>query len=445
MLRGPVARLLLLAVVPLVALLWLGARDAKAAACPSVQPIAQYMTLSPGGVDLTEGNSATVQASVGAIDGLIPAPAGQRVAFTVTCGPDEGQSYTTTTGPHFAYEPGRSQALFTVHNHGLLGTDEITATSSFRGHQTRAVIALQWSAKPANCDSALGILAAFRCAYRIAAGASETIKCAVAVGGFLIPGDKFATLIKDAGTLAAAKTEARALGASSSVAAVAADLRQLATADHVSVGQLAQTFHDARNATEFLHDVWSLAKDAVTDPAVSQLAYDIAKLTGLDSCVALLSHLLGPPSPTYGPVDIGQLCFGSDNVFIDAVNGCPYDGGPTVTVSSAPLSYQILIESNDDSVTPSYWDLINFPNDDCRSITLNFAIPDGGGEPGDVAGIAVTSSGASPQAASVAYGQVGTLSASLTGGAWSLENTATDANDQIAINGTAQCSSPTGY
>ena len=50
------------------------------------------------------------------------------------------------------------------------------------------------------------------------------------------------------------------------------------------------------------------------------------------------------------------------------------------------------------------------------------------------------------QTATAAYGQTGTLNASLTPGQrWSLENSATNANDQIAISAKATCTTPSGY
>jgi CHAP domain len=148
-----------------------------------------------------------------------------------------------------------------------------------------------------------------------------------------------------------------------------------------------------------------------------------------------------PQDLTPSQVSLGRLC-DNKNVQIDAQNGCPYKGA--ATIGSAKFQYVILIVDNDDSVYPSYWDLINFPATSCQSVQLSFGMPKSGSDPGDTAWIeVVTKAGA--QSLRVKYGQVATLTATLYGDAWSLENSATNANDEIAVNGTGSCSTSSGY
>lgn len=148
------------------------------------------------------------------------------------------------------------------------------------------------------------------------------------------------------------------------------------------------------------------------------------------------SYLWGPDQ-----VSLGTLCH-HKSVQINAQNGCPYKG--QTKIGTATFRYLVLIEDNDQSVHPAFWDLINFPRNTCQSVKLSFGMPASGSKPKDTAWIKVKTK-AGVQSLSVKYGQVATLTATLDGDAWSLENSATNPNDQIAINGTASCSTGTGY
>jgi hypothetical protein len=71
-------------------------------------------------------------------------------------------------------------------------------------------------------------------------------------------------------------------------------------------------------------------------------------------------------------------------------------------------------------------------------------MPASGSKNKDTAWIKVMTK-AGTQALSVKYGQVATLTATLYGDAWSLENSSTNPNDEIAITGTGSCGTSSGY
>ena len=149
-----------------------------------------------------------------------------------------------------------------------------------------------------------------------------------------------------------------------------------------------------------------------------------------------------PAPPTPVSVSLATLCE-HEGVERHAVNGCPYPG--TSQIGFDAFERTILIEDNDESVLPKYWNLIDFPATSCNSISLTFAMPTEASQPGDTASIQVTAQPLAPQSASIGYGQIGKLEVTLDGHAWSLENAATSTADKIAINGVASCSTPTGY
>ncbi len=151
-----------------------------------------------------------------------------------------------------------------------------------------------------------------------------------------------------------------------------------------------------------------------------------------------------PPTlpPSYASVPLATLCE-THEVQLHAVNGCPYIG--TSQIGTDAFERAILIEDNNESALPTYWNLIDFPATTCNSIDLTFGMPTDGSQPGDTASIQVTAQTLAPQSASVGYGQIGKLEATLDGHPWSLENAATNTYDKIAINGVASCSTPSGY
>jgi hypothetical protein len=149
-----------------------------------------------------------------------------------------------------------------------------------------------------------------------------------------------------------------------------------------------------------------------------------------------------PALPAYGPVPLATLC-SNPEVQLHAVNGCPYLG--TSQIGFDDFERAILIEDNNESVLPTYWNLIDFPATSCSSIDLTFGMPTDGSQPGNTASIQVTAQTLAPQSATVGYGQTAKLETTLDGHAWALENAATSMEDKIAINGVASCSTPSGY
>lgn len=140
------------------------------------------------------------------------------------------------------------------------------------------------------------------------------------------------------------------------------------------------------------------------------------------------------------PVDLNTLCQdpGAEN---SSVNGCPYDG--VAEVGSESFSYAAYVDDNDSSVYPTYWDLLDFPAGTCRSVQVTFGIPESGGEPGDSVYLQV-SDGAGTYVGTAEYGKLATFTAPLNGKAWSVSNSATNADDEIAINLVATCSTANG-
>jgi hypothetical protein len=148
-----------------------------------------------------------------------------------------------------------------------------------------------------------------------------------------------------------------------------------------------------------------------------------------------------PPTRSLS-VSLATLC-SNPSVQSNAVNGCPYLGSSQV--GAEEFAHAILVEDNDESITPAFWDLFNFPSGTCETVRLSFGMPDNGSSPGDSASLRVKAGSLAPVSATVSYGRLGTLEASLDGQRWSLENSATNTDDKIAIDGTAQCSTSTGY
>jgi hypothetical protein len=156
--------------------------------------------------------------------------------------------------------------------------------------------------------------------------------------------------------------------------------------------------------------------------------------------VTLLSELVGAPAHWYS-VSLDTLCSNSA-VSNDSVNGCPYDG--TATIGGRPFSFEAFVDNNDDSVSPAYWDLINFPSGSCRSVTVNFGIPDNGGAAGGAASLKIVQ-GSQSTAAQAHHGSTTTFQASLDDKPWVLWNSATSSSDEIAIRLTATCTTSSGF
>jgi hypothetical protein len=424
----------------------------------SVTPIsAQAAASSPGGVlVLTPNEKTAVDLPAGASSSVtlaatpfVSAPGNTTVTFRVT----RGSTILKTSRPESLTQQlpseGARSAEYTYADTAGAGTDTITATATANGRTIASqTTTIEWTLPPACSDEGLpSIFRSLRCtaALSFIANAYDTAGC---IGAFVSAGR-----LSDAVMAAdSAKGALRAAGNNSKVAALARDLAGLRQ-DGLTLRQIAATVHDAHSVKELVQDIWHLVKVATeadgSHATFGNIATALLDLAGFSSCVDLIENASTsaptthrPTPPSTSQVPLGTLCEGS-GVYIDAVNGCPFNG--MTPVGGGNFSYSILIESNDDSVSPAYWDLIDFPANTCQSISLSFAMPADGSAPGDVASIEVLNQSGAAQSASVAFGQTATLTASLAGGPWSLENSSTNANDQIAINGTATCRTSSGY
>ena len=144
----------------------------------------------------------------------------------------------------------------------------------------------------------------------------------------------------------------------------------------------------------------------------------------------------------YGTVSMATLCSGP-GVIINAGNGCPFNG--STQIGEHVFQYVVLITSNEGSVYPSFYNLIDFPKTTCRSVAFTFGMPANGSESGDTAYLETIEQTRDPQMASAGFGVLKTLHAKLDGHPWFLENSASSGADEIAINGKASCYTPSGY
>ena len=145
---------------------------------------------------------------------------------------------------------------------------------------------------------------------------------------------------------------------------------------------------------------------------------------------------------SYGRVSLATLC-NNPGVIINAGNGCPYNG--SAQIGDHVFPYVILVTSNEGSVYPNFYNLIDFPATTCRSIAFSFGMPANGSQSGDTAYLETIEQTRDPQVASAGFGVLKTLHAKLDGHPWFLENSASNGADEIAINGTASCYTLSGY
>jgi hypothetical protein len=411
-------------------------------------PRGDQLTLNPAAYlqpELPQGTRVTIMASPSPIDNL-PSTRGPRfVSFRVT-GANGSKVRSPVVAKLTPRSPGGldSWATFSYTDKAGVGIDTVTATMYAGGAKLTGSTTITWT-RPALCPVGLpSLFRALKCssAARMVATVVNGGECL----GLLASAGELADAIRAGTTLSAAL---RAAGGSLSIARLAVDLRALRTSG-LTVSGLVKAVRDGKSVGRLIKNLWRLVNVAVAQGATSEkiasVASALAALAGFGPCVDLIEDTSRPapppPSPILAPVSLGTLCQ-NNGVSIDAVNGCPYIGSSMI--GAASFDYAILIENNNDSVSPTYWDLIDFPATSCRSITLTFGMPTDGSEPGDTASIEVITQSQAPQAASVSYGNIATLTATLDGGRWSLENSATNADDEIAVNGTASCTSATGY
>jgi hypothetical protein len=163
--------------------------------------------------------------------------------------------------------------------------------------------------------------------------------------------------------------------------------------------------------------------------------------------IAVLSGRQVIPDPAanlnvYGTVSLATLC---NNSSVTVNQNYPCAAGNTSTqVGGNVFSYVAYGGSYGDSY-PAFHDSIDFPATSCRSISLVFGLPNDNASPGDSAYLEVVTATMDPQPAGAAYGSLGVLNAALDGRPWDIDNSSTNGEDPVAVNGTASCDSATGY
>ena len=288
-------------------LLLLAAGSALASGCGQAKPHGGGILLAPPNGELPVGATATFQATV-VEAGVVPR-AGREVTFKVICGPNTGQEAPREkTVAHPETGSGVPTAYFTYTDRKGAGTDLISATTtSASGKTETATISIAWS-PPIDCGEPLqklGFVLALQCRLAAAKPLVDTVldvgQCAIGVAAFLAPEAKLADLLQDVDKVASAEELATDVGASTPLAKFAFDLAQLQKTGIVSFSQLKDTLEDAHSLPEFLRNIANLL-GAIPSADVSQIALDVANLTGLGRCVDLLSKILAPaPVPAPGP------------------------------------------------------------------------------------------------------------------------------------------------
>jgi hypothetical protein len=122
---------------------------------------------------------------------------------------------------------------------------------------------------------------------------------------------------------------------------------------------------------------------------------------------------------------------------------CGGDFGGTVQVGGR--LFQFYGENNANAhAEPPYWDLVlDFPANTCTKIVLQFAADERDEKADATANLKLTRTGADPVTVQTPRGTVGTLSATLDGGPFTLGANATD-ESQVVVNGYAVCTTDSG-
>jgi hypothetical protein len=275
--------------------------DASACGASSLDP--GKISLAPPNAELPVGASATFQATVWRA-GVIP-EANRRVSFRVVCGPNRGQAVAKSTVVHRGSASGAPSAYFTEADRKGGGTDLISASTIIDGKREAATVSVSW-VPPINCGQPLkklGYLLALQCKLKAAKPLLKTVlevgQCGVGVATFLAPEAKLADLVEDADKVETATQLARDAGAGTPLAKFAFDLSRIQKQGIVSFSQLKDTLEDAHSLPGFLHRIASLL-GTIPSGDVSQIALDVAKLTGLGPCVGLLSDIIATSSQGTG-------------------------------------------------------------------------------------------------------------------------------------------------
>jgi hypothetical protein len=222
---------------------------------------------------------------------------GKRVAFKVDCGPNAGRSVTLTTDLH-------GEAAFTYRDIKGAGMDALSAAFvDSSGATERAAANITWAA-PVKCGPItrnLGFAAALRClaAKPMVQTIVQLGECTVGAASFFAPPLKLARLF---GLVAKAKSLEDLLKGVKVPRALAqlvldlyhaygAKINPGARLGFQSFQQLRDTLSHVKDAADFvklLPDLWS----AIPKLHVSEVALDVADLTGLTPCVQLLSKVV---------------------------------------------------------------------------------------------------------------------------------------------------------
>jgi hypothetical protein len=134
---------------------------------------------------------------------------------------------------------------------------------------------------------------------------------------------------------------------------------------------------------------------------------------------------------SYGTVPLSVLCNVPKSTFN---NGC---GAGTVQVGSNLFQYEMTGNSNGYR-PPQYGTDVIFPASGCRSITLTFALSSTNAQVNEIAYIQIIQTTLDPAMGSTPVGTVGTLTATLDGGPFYIENASTN-GDGVYYNGSAIC------
>jgi hypothetical protein len=254
--------------------------------------------------------------------------------------------------------------------------DLVSATTSIGGGQTStATVAIDWAQPVDQCGRPshdLGFFLALRCKAVEAAALVHSVfevgQCAIGILTFLAPEAKLAALVEDADKAATAERLAADAGASTPLGKFVYDLAQIQKRGIISISQIKDTLEDAHSVPDFLRTVANLlASISAADRSanISEIALDVADLTGLGPCVNLLSMVVGSSSGTSSQAVVPPT--GATYVYQYDSTGNPTDGDlgfsdwhdatrqPVVTATSLPsrlTSYRCVVLDLNEAFRP---------------------------------------------------------------------------------------------
>jgi Tol biopolymer transport system component len=245
--------------------------------------------------------------------GVFPLKVGKtKVTFEVVCGLDARKSKPESAQVQLhptSYTPSVPSAYFTLASRGAPGTDLVSATTTnASGQEVSATASVQW-VKPVPCGQPLpklGYLLALQCKLAAAKPLVDTVlqtgSCALGVATFFVPVGKIAKLLDEAGTVATAGELAKDSALSTPVPKLVFDLRKVADEGipGMSLSDIKNTFEDTKSVPAFLEAVVGLVSKVAgySKGNISDIALDVADLTGLGPCVELLAKIVGSSGAT---------------------------------------------------------------------------------------------------------------------------------------------------